>query len=54
MKDGYISTAEGIELSIGTLSDIFKQIKPSKIVRDDVNTKYIKATKANVAEIDAD
>ena len=54
MKNGYISTAEGIELSIGTLSDIFKQIKPSKIVRDDVNTKYIKATKANVAEIDAD
>ena len=54
MKDGYISSAEGIELSIGTLADIFKQIKPSKVFRDDVNGKYIKPLKAIKAAIDAD
>ena len=53
MKDGWIASAEGIGLSIGTLNDIFKQIKPSKIVRDDVNIDYIKASKKNVADIDA-
>ncbi len=53
MDKGWISTAEGIGLSIGTLNDIFKQIKPSKIVRDDVNIDYIKASKKNIEDIDA-
>ena len=53
MKDGWIASAEGIGLSIGTLVDIFKEIKPKKIVRDDVNIDYIKASKQNVADIDA-
>ena len=52
MKDGWTSTAEGISLSIGTLNDIFKQIKPNKITRDDVNIDYVKATKQNIIDID--
>lgn len=53
MKDGWTSSAEGIGLSIGTLNDLFKQIKPSKVPRDDVNLKYLSATKQNIADIDA-
>lgn len=34
-KNGYISTCEGIELSIGSLQFLFKELKPKRIVRDD-------------------
>ena len=53
MKDGYISSAEGIELSIGTLVELYKTTKSPKIARDDVTLDYISATKANVANINA-
>lgn len=32
---GYISTCEGIELSIGSLQFLMKELKPKRIVRDD-------------------
>ena len=40
---GYISTLEGVELSIRAISDIFKELKPKRIVRDDVNLVVSKA-----------
>ena len=37
LKDnGYITTIEGIETAVYTLEDLFKEIKPKKIERDDV------------------
>lgn len=52
--DNWITTIEGIGLSIGVLNDVYKQIKPAKIPRDDVNIKYIKPTIANVAKINSE
>lgn len=34
--EGYISTIEGIELSIGVLNELYKSTKPARIERDDV------------------
>lgn len=34
-QNGYISTCEGIELSIGSLQFLFKELKPKRILRDD-------------------
>lgn len=32
---GYISTCEGIELSLGSLQFLFKELKPNRLLRDD-------------------
>lgn len=41
-KNGYISTIEGIELSIGVLPELYKETKPSRIPRDDVKLALTK------------
>lgn len=41
MKNNYSSCAEGIELSIGRLNEIFKDVSKSRELRDDVY-KYVK------------
>lgn len=42
-KAGYISTIEGIELSIGVLPELYKSTKPNRIPRDDVKLVLSKA-----------
>ena len=49
-KAGYISTIEGIELSIGVLPELYKETKPSRITRDDV---VLVMSKADVAAFNA-
>ena len=39
---GYISTIEGIELSIGVLPELYKEVKPNRIPRDDVKLVLFK------------
>ena len=46
-KYGYISTIEGIELSIGVLSELYKEIKPNRIPRDDVKLVLFKPDTIN-------
>lgn len=52
-ENNWITTIEGIGLTIGVLNDVYKKIKPIKIPRDDVNIEYIKPTIANVARINS-
>lgn len=44
-SNGYISTCEGIEMSIGSLQFLLKQLKPERLVRDDTT---IVSGKANI------
>lgn len=46
---GYISTIEGIELSIGVLSELYKEVKPNRIPRDDVKLALSKADTVAIA-----
>ena len=46
-KHGYISTIEGIELSIGVLPELYKETKPNRIPRDDVKLALSKNDVAN-------
>ena len=52
MDKGWLSTAEGIGLTIGTLTEIYKELTPVKIARDDVSVDYAKALKRNKEAID--
>lgn len=48
-KAGYISTIEGIELSIGVLPELYKEVKPNRIPRDDVKLALSKADTVAIA-----
>lgn len=52
MKDGWITTIEGIDLLIGTLVELYSQVMPTKVPRPDVNLTYIKQNKTNIGIID--
>lgn len=42
MKHGFTSIIEGIELSIGVLGELYKELKPNRIERDDVSLQFNK------------
>ena len=50
-NDGWISSAEGIELSLGSLNQIYSELKPKKVVRNDVDLTYFSSSKSNLAKL---